>query len=583
MTTYTCKCGKTFGKNTEAGTTGFRMPDYGPGHECYGCPFVCPVMTWDPTTQKEAVQNHECRASKGIRYDSTAALSLKDKCVGRIDSLDFDFLRRVREYADGLDGIDPDRYAFSSRAADYGTDGRYRLTIYPAQNNKGIAAKQQLFDEFFNPDGTRKDISLEEEKEIVLRQIQDGKREAQHTMAQYQHTNKVYFVKESDDGKFRAYFYYQTNPPTHIPVGDIPPCDAEWIAQKMLDDYAQRRGFEVYDPDSTGEEAIETEQPDEAPENFGPDGMEELAEYAEYQALHPETVNAAHSEPEDSDDAEDDDAEDSPEGCSWQNASGSEEDSKEDEDPDEISGDPLSLRGPEFDAIISTADGVLNRLVSMLHAKKQHDGEMTIKVTFEDLDGSYLFSGAVSGKINYTVKPQKIVGDAMELRFDPQGNPIIPYDREHQLSFDEVPPAAPVVTQVDGSTGLVEKVMVQEDEQPEPELDESNTADQDEDNCPGELYPCSCSDCLFFAAGVGEDSGCCFDSEDSQSSNYPGDVWEAVHMHGCQRQEVLDAYCRNDPDDRDDENFCAENTPSWHENEDFTGFPAQDTENLETV
>lgn len=543
MTTYTCKCGKTFGKNTEAGTTGFRMPDYGPEHECFGCPFVCPVMTWDRTAQQEAIENHECRASKGIRYDSTAALSLGDKCVGRIYSLDFEFLHRVREYADTLDGIDPDRYAFSSRPADYCDDGRYRLTIYPAANNKGVAAKQQLFDAFFNLDGTRKNFCPEEEREIVLHQIQDGKREAQHIMTQYQHTNKVYFVKESDDGKFRAYFYYHANPPKHIPVGDIPPCDAEWIAQKMLDDYAQRREFEIYNPDSTGEEIPEMEQQsfgEETEESDDSVSPSEGEPETEQEDGTPESVNDTHPDLEDSDDSENDGAGDSSQPCSWQNASGSEKDSPEDEDPDEISGDPLSLRGPEFDAIISTADGVLNRLVSMLHAKKQRDGEMTIKVTFEDLDGSYLFSGAVSGKINYTVKPQKIVGDAMELRFDLHGNPIIPYDREHQLSFDEVPPAAPVVTQVDGSTGLVEKVTVQEDEQLEPD-----EADQDENS--EDLYPCSITDCPFFGS-AGDSSGCCFDSEDPESEGYAGDVWEAVHMNGCARPEVLHAYRQNDPE-----------------------------------
>ena len=71
-----------------------------------------------------------------------------------------------------------------------------------------------------------------------------------------------------------------------------------------------------------------------------------------------------------------------------------------------------------------------------------------------------------------------------------------------------------MVTQVDGSTGLVEKVMVQEDEQPEMEPEYGPDS---------ELY------------------------------------------------------------DENDENFCAENTPSWHENEDFTEFPAQDTENSEAV
>lgn len=282
-------------------------------------------------------------------------------------------------------------------------------------------------------------------------------------------------------------------------------------------------------------------------------------------------MNDAHSEPEDPDESENDNGEESQEGCSWQSASSSEKDEQE-EEPDEISGDPLSLRGTEFDAIIVTADAVLNRLVSMLHQKKQRDGEMTVKVTFEDVDGdgSYVFSGAVSGKINYTVKPQKIVGDAVELRFDPQGNPVVPYDREHQLSFDEVPPAAPVVTQVDGGTGLVEKVTVQEEEQLEPEPDKDDQDDQGENNYPDELYPCKYSDCPFFGS-AGDIKGCCFDSEDPESEGFAGDVWEAVHMNGCQREEILHAYRQNDPenevyddaaDDSDDLPFTVQENES---------------------
>lgn len=544
MTTYTCKCGKTFGKNTEAGTTGLRMPDYGPEHECYGCPFVCPVMTWDPTTQKEAVRNHECRASKGIRYDSTAVLSLKDKCVGRIDSLDFDFLRRVREYADGLDGIDPDRYAFSSRAADYGTDGRYRLTIYPAQNNKGIAAKQQLFDEFFNPDGTRKDISPEEEKEIVLRQIQDGKREAQHIMTQYQHAKKIYFVKESDDGKFRAYFYYMMNPPSHIPIGDIPPCDAERIAQKMLDDYAQQREFEVCDPDSTSEEIPEMEQQDfgEEPEESGDSVLDsDAVPDMEQENETPELANDAHSDPEDLDESENDDGEDPPEGCSWQNASGS-----EDEQKDIPAGQKVSLRDDDFFfPLIAACDDKFNWALRTAVMARQ-GFTFTAKVTFEPRGNAF----AVKYETGYQFDPIKVkdkgeLYEEIQITLDDAGNPIIPYDREHQMTFDEVPPAAPVVTQVDGDTGLVEKVTVQEEEQLEPEPDQD---DQDENNYPDELYPCSITDCPFFGVDDGDNAGCCFDSEDPESEGYAGDVWEAVHMNGCARPEVLHAYRQNDPE-----------------------------------
>ncbi|MBS5784061.1 MAG: hypothetical protein KID04_14460 [Clostridium sp.] len=473
------------------------MPDYGPEHECYGCPFVCKVMTWDPTTQKEAVQNHECRASKGIRYDSTASLSLGDKCVGRIYSLDFEFLHRIREYADTLDGIDPDRYAFSSRPADYCDDGRYRLTIYPAANNKGVAAKQQLFNAFFNPDGTRKNFCPEEEKEIVLRQIQDGKREAQHIMTQYQHHNKVYFVKESDDGKFRAYFYYMMNPPSHIPIGDIPPCDADWITQKMLDDYAQKYGYEVYDPDSTCEEIPEMEQQDfgEGPEESGdsipyPDDAPEMEQTDD----PPESVNDAHADPEDLDDAENDGAEDPPEGCSWQNASSGEDDSQENEDLDEISGgEHVSLTDNVFAELIDICDGKINQALRVAVQAKE-SFTFSAKITFVNRGGAF----AIEHDTGYQFEPIKVrskgtLYEEIPICLDERGDPIIPHDREHQLSFDEVAPAppAPVVTQVDGSSGLVEKVTVAEGEQLEPETDQD---DQDEDNYPDTLYPYNSDD-----------------------------------------------------------------------------------------
>lgn len=566
MTTYTCKCGKQFDGRGDSVTTGYRIPrlEYTPKHYCFGCPFVKEVNA----------EFLECRGTRSTPIYGTVASCVSSKASTlHVSSLNFDFIRDMQNFYNSL-GAEGPKDPPEPGMED--SSGRLQFSFTFPKNTKGEKAKRQLIEQFFEPvqcnDTYREmfsrkdwsgcaeqyalydkiDAAKEQAKAAAIGQIapEENNEEAQHTMTQYQHTNKVYFVKESDDGKFRAYFYYQANPPTHIPVGDIPPCDAEWIAQKMLDDYAQRREFEVYDPDSADEENPEAEQqtfgdvPEENNDSVPP--SEDVPE-AEQANEATGSVDDDHSNRENPDKSENDVGEDPSEGCSWQNASGSEENSREDEDPDEISGDPLSLHGPEFDAIISTADGVLNRLVSMLHAKKQRDGEMTIKVTFEDLDGSYLFGGAVSGKINYTVKPQKIVGDAVELRFDLQGNPIIPYDREHQLSFDEVPPATPVVTQVDGSSGLVEKVTVQEDGK-DPELDENGEDEQVEDESYEPMYPCSCSDCPFFAVGDGDDAGCCFDSEDPESSNYPGDVWEAIHMHGCQRPEVLHAYHQNNPE-----------------------------------
>lgn len=145
--------------------------------------------------------------------------------------------------------------------------------------------------------------------------------------------------------------------------------------------------------------------------------------------------------------------------CDWKNASGDDEHPEKNSDDsksDDVEGEPLSLRGPELRQIVDKADTVLNNLLTELHAKNQHDGEMTVKITFDDQSGEYLFDGAVSGKINYTVKPQKISGILVPLKFDAAGRPILPADREHQLSFDEVPQPSGTAT-VDGKTGIVEK------------------------------------------------------------------------------------------------------------------------------
>jgi len=170
-TTFFCKCGKSFQKNTPADTTGYRLSGYGEGHECYGCPFIIPIYDgW----QNRKISAYECRCSKTLRYESSAQLYLDSKNVGSIYSLDFEFLKQIQDYADKLDGLHPSHEAFSSRPADFGSDGRYRLAVYPEQNKKGIQAKQLILEEFFNPDGSRKDVSPTEEKQIVLRQIEEA-------------------------------------------------------------------------------------------------------------------------------------------------------------------------------------------------------------------------------------------------------------------------------------------------------------------------------------------------------------------------------------------------------------------------
>ena len=181
MTTYICKCGRRVKKSTDAATTGNRLADYGPGHECFGCPYATPYgnFQWDEGagTVVRETRGYECRMSKTLSYASEFAGSIKDKCTCRVHSLDFDFLSQISAW---IKDTYPDREIFGSfskdiRASDYGSDGRYCLTITCTQNLKGVAAKRELFGQFFNPDGSRKDMTPQQEMEKILADIKKAK------------------------------------------------------------------------------------------------------------------------------------------------------------------------------------------------------------------------------------------------------------------------------------------------------------------------------------------------------------------------------------------------------------------------
>ena len=181
MTTYICKCGRRVKKSTDASTTGNRLSGYAPGHECWGCPYAMPYgdFQWDESarTVSRETRGYECRMSKTLTYASEFAGSIKDKCTCRVHSLDFDFLSQVSAW---IKDTYPDKEIFGSfskdiRASDYGSDGRYCLTITCTQNLKGVAAKRELFGQFFNPDGSRKDMTPQQEMEKILANIKKAK------------------------------------------------------------------------------------------------------------------------------------------------------------------------------------------------------------------------------------------------------------------------------------------------------------------------------------------------------------------------------------------------------------------------
>lgn len=182
MTTYICKCGRRVQKSSNADNTGNRLKGYGPGHECYGCPYV---LSWGTYEWNEEAKNleqktkgYECRMSKTLSYASQFIGSTKDKCTCSVVSLDFDFLEQISAWVKETFTLGELTGHFSRdeiRATDYSHDGRYNYGLYCAGNKKGIAAKAALFAQFFNQDGSRKDMTPQQEMEKVLTDIRKAK------------------------------------------------------------------------------------------------------------------------------------------------------------------------------------------------------------------------------------------------------------------------------------------------------------------------------------------------------------------------------------------------------------------------
>lgn len=191
MTTYICKCGRRVQKSSNADNTGNRLKGYGPGHECYGCPYV---LSWGTYEWNEEAKNleqktkgYECRMSKTLSYASQFIGSTKDKCTCSVVSLDFGFLEQISAWVKETFTLGELTGHFSRdkiRATEYCHNGRYQYALYCAQNKKGIAAKAALFEHFFNSDGSRNDMTPQQEMEKVLTDIRKAKEATECATAQ---------------------------------------------------------------------------------------------------------------------------------------------------------------------------------------------------------------------------------------------------------------------------------------------------------------------------------------------------------------------------------------------------------------
>ena len=182
MSTYICKCGQRVQKSSSADNTGNRLKGYGPGHECYGCPYAMPWggNEWNETAKRfvQDIKGYECRMSRMLSYGSLFIGSTKDKCTCAVISLDFDFLEQVSSWVKETFTLGELTGSFARneiRATDYSHDGRYHYGLCCAGNKKGIAAKAALFARFFNSDGSRKDMTPQQEMEKILADIKKAK------------------------------------------------------------------------------------------------------------------------------------------------------------------------------------------------------------------------------------------------------------------------------------------------------------------------------------------------------------------------------------------------------------------------
>ena len=182
MTTYICKCGQRVQKSGSADNTGNRLEGYGPGHECYGCPYAMPWggNKWDEAAKRfvQDIKGYECRMSRTLSYGSLFIGSTKDKCTCSVFSLDFDFLEQISAWVKDTfpqgeltGGFSRDKI----RPTDYSHNGRYCCTFVCAANKKGISAKAALLARFFNPNGSRKDMTPQQEMEKILADIKKAK------------------------------------------------------------------------------------------------------------------------------------------------------------------------------------------------------------------------------------------------------------------------------------------------------------------------------------------------------------------------------------------------------------------------
>lgn len=183
--TYHCVCDRTFTKSSTAETTGYRLTDYGPGHECFGCPFVLELT--DGWGEARKIVGHECRAQKldpkspeeSISYQTGAWFNFANYNRTLIYTLDFPWLMEFIRFYRGLEGAGnlpeeektPEELEQYYRGAGLSL-GRRVYSFGFTKNKKGLAAKEALFQKFFDESGIAKNtLGPARDKQTIIGRI----------------------------------------------------------------------------------------------------------------------------------------------------------------------------------------------------------------------------------------------------------------------------------------------------------------------------------------------------------------------------------------------------------------------------
>ncbi len=312
----------------------------------------------------------------------------------------------------------------------------------------------------------------------------------------------IYRVAQRDDGRYGARIHNEN--PGFPPVWSsaVPVFDTEEEAINALSGYAIKVGMK---PVEDGE-----------PENMDQVTLADAA--GDPKECPQDSLNT--NDPEDMEAGEE-------RGPEYDEADGDASGDAAPADDDTIpAGEPVSLRDAAFREIVDACDSKINSALKVMLESHQRKFEFTAKVTFEMVGGSVEVTHETGYKfepINY--KDKQTMYEGILIVLDESGRPVIPYDRERQLTMDDV-----VSEDSAGMTVTTDASGVVEDIRPD---DPGETASAGESE-----HPCETIDCPYWYMGEAGDGACAFDDIPHQRA----DVKEAVCECGCGRESVVMCY-----------------------------------------